>query len=367
MSTTRAIFLEPLDVLFFRDGRPFGAAGRGASGLPTPQTAAGALRTALLQKWDCNFRLLPGDGGFADAVRRSCDDANHWIGATAFRGPWFARRGRGAADPAAAEVLVRAPATLRTRKKQADGRLYTLRPLRGSLPGWPGESNGLRPLWLRQRVATEPIDAYLTPAGLRAFLEGREVASGDVVERGQLFDFDHRTGIGIDPDRLSAQESLIYGASFLALKEGVGLYLEVVLPESAPADALDGLDVLPLGGEARRVGVRLAQPFDWPQPSLGPGQRTLLLLTTPGLFADRWQPSAVRTLLAAAAVPGSLAVSGWDLARGGPKPTRFAVPAGSVYFLDGAAGALPADSLCDAPDDGLQGWGCYLKGTWTDV
>lgn len=35
--------LEPLDVLFFRDGRPFAAATRASTGLPFPQTTAGAV------------------------------------------------------------------------------------------------------------------------------------------------------------------------------------------------------------------------------------------------------------------------------------------------------------------------------------
>jgi CRISPR-associated protein Cmr3 len=40
--------LDPLDLLFFRDGRPFDAATRAYGGLPMPRTMAGALRTAML-------------------------------------------------------------------------------------------------------------------------------------------------------------------------------------------------------------------------------------------------------------------------------------------------------------------------------
>ena len=32
--------LDALDVLFFRDGRPFAASARASTGLPTPQTVA---------------------------------------------------------------------------------------------------------------------------------------------------------------------------------------------------------------------------------------------------------------------------------------------------------------------------------------
>ena len=43
------IRIEPMDVLMFRDGRPFEATSRVSTGQPTPQTLAGAMRTALLE------------------------------------------------------------------------------------------------------------------------------------------------------------------------------------------------------------------------------------------------------------------------------------------------------------------------------
>jgi CRISPR-associated protein Cmr3 len=364
MSTTLGLCLEALDVLFFRDGRPFGAATRAASGLPMPQTLAGALRTALLERAGCDFAKLRGHPVFVDAVRAACTPAHHWIGEVVFRGPWLARWPDGGGG---LEVLVPAPATLHRQKKEKNSPLFRLAPLpAGQLPGWqPPEDTLLRPLWLRQRVTTEPAEGYLTPDGFRAFLHNQEVPATALVPRGKLFDFDHRTGIGIEPDRLAAEKSLIYGTSFLVLHKNVVLYAELVLPDGVAAGVLDGLTVLPFGGEGRRVRVSLVPRFDWCEPPAGP--RTLLMLTTPGQFATQapWRPQGLP--LAAAAVPGAVAVSGWDLARGGPKPTRFAAAAGSVYFLDGTPDGLPPGSLADAPEDRLQGWGCYLKGVWTDA
>jgi CRISPR-associated protein Cmr3 len=122
-----------------------------------------------------------------------------------------------------------------------------------------------------------------------------------------------------------------------------------------------------LGGEGRARLAVLPAAFDpWPKTTPS-GHNTLLLLTTP-LPAGKdwpqpWLPPALANRLAAAAVPNPLAVSGWDLARNGPKPTRFAAPAGSVFFLDAPADDLPA-SLAD-PDDAPLGWGRFLKGEWT--
>ena len=50
--------IEPLDPLFFRDGRPFGDNSRAVSGLPRPQTFAGALRTAMLRRAEVDIAAV---------------------------------------------------------------------------------------------------------------------------------------------------------------------------------------------------------------------------------------------------------------------------------------------------------------------
>ena len=370
---TVGLCLEALDVLFFRDGRPFmDGTEQMLSGLPLPQTLAGAICTALMQAAGCDFgrlrHALEEGKPFAKAVCEACSAEAHWIGALAVRGPWLARWDKNPATPC--EVLVPAPATLHRAKGKAGGQqLFALAPLQEELPGWhPVPEEQRRPLWLKEAVVTEPVEGYLTPAGLTHFLEGKPVPATEIVPAGDLFGLDYRIGIGISPERLVSEESQIYGRGFLALKEGVFLYAEVCLPDDAPAGALDKLTTLAFGGESRHVLChRLERPFAWPSkvPSTE-GQKPLVLLTTPGVFEHGWKPKAFTGRLTAAAVSGSVAFSGWDLARGGPKPTRFAVPAGSVYFLDDLPGNMPS-LLAETDDDRRQGWGCYVTGVWKYV
>jgi CRISPR-associated protein Cmr3 len=369
MATTIALLLEPLDVLFFRDGRPFTGAERSVSGLPLPQTVAGAFRAALLRAASCDFRALAEalrkGAAFVDAVRKACAPEDHWIGEVGFRGPWLARR-VGTDD--SIDVFLPAPAILHREKKRPE-KIYRVAPLPdGELPGWivPGDREGLRPLWLRHLVVTEPLSGYLTPKGLRMFLQGDGVGAEEIVLPDDLFGLDYRTGIGISPDRLVAAESQIFGRGFLALRQGVFLYVEVVLPDAPRAGAvLQHIETITLGGEGRHVTVRPCTPFPWPRVTLGGRQKPLVLLTTPCAFEAGWKPRALNGLILSAAVPEPVAYSGWDLARGGPKPTRFAAPPGSVYFLDSIPDELP-ETLAENHEDRQLGWGCWLKGVWTD-
>jgi CRISPR-associated protein Cmr3 len=368
VSTTIGLLLEPLDVLFFRDGRPFTASERLLSGLPLPQTLAGAIRTALLQQVGCDFSRMRGAATFAEAVARSCGSDDQWIARTTIRGPWLARRT--AADEGI-DVLVPMPATLQQAKRAEHQSLHRIAPLTANeLPGWnpTGDQAGLRPLWLKTLDSTEPATGFLTQNGLRQFLASEPVMASEVVKTDELYSLDHRTGIGISPDRLVAEESQIYGRGFLALQENVAIYAEVVLPDDAPPDGrfFDDLRTLSIGGEGRHATIRqLPHPVAWPQTAPTEGRKPLVLLTTPCPFKAGWKPQTLAQQIIAAAVPGSIPFSGWDLANRCPKPTRFAVPAGSVYFLNSLPEKEP-HSLAETEDERQLGWGCCLTGVWTD-
>jgi CRISPR-associated protein Cmr3 len=374
-ATTVGLALEPLDVLFFRDGRPFMSSNEQmVSGLPLPQTLAGAIRAALLRMAGCDFGRLKQEIqaglSFAQTVKQACLHEYRWIGQMTVRGPWLARWVD--EEKNKFEVLVTAPAILHAEKTNTrNSPLLRLAPLPAAeLPGWslPQGWPDLRPLWLKHLPATERVKGYLTATGLAQFLQGNTIDANAVVRDADLFERDFRIGIGITPDRLVAAESQIYGCGFLALKDKVFFYAEVLLPDRKPArEALEQLTTLALGGEGRHVSCRcLAERFAWPNATpRGDKQKPLILLTTPCVFADGWKPKDLVNHLASAAVPDPIAFSGWDLARGGPKPTRFAVPAGSVYFLESALDNWPS-SLAETDDERQQGWGCYVTGVWTD-
>jgi CRISPR-associated protein Cmr3 len=171
----------------------------------------------------------------------------------------------------------------------------------------------------------------------------------------------------MDSERNATRPGELFALGFLALRENISFYAEVVLPADHPSSAFSQEVLLPFGGEGRKVALSpLPKPFPWPRLTPRKGHHPLILLTTPAIFSPgKWYPSCFAGKVMAAAVPSPIAISGWDLAKGGPKPTRFAAPAGSTFFLNDELTSLPA-ALGDDEEDQLQGWGCFIQGEWHD-
>lgn len=355
---TKAFCLDPLDTLFFRGGKPFGAADRVASGLPKPQTLAGALRTWMLRKTGCNFDKLgeniTGGKSFRESLEEAVSTDLAPIADIRFRGPWLCRNG---------QPLIPIPPTLL--KVEDSEEIIRLDPLKStSLPGWKPD-DGMLALWRKDNRPAKRAEGFLSLEGLKKYLDGGAPSKQNIVPAGDLYEIDTRTGIGVDPDALSAAEGQIYAAGMLALKKDVSLYAEISGPDSVkewlPAEG----DVLPFGGEGRRVAARPVGGVKWPSSdTAGDNQGAMLVLLTPGLF-NGWEPSSLKDNLVSAAVAGYEAVSGWDMAKGGPKPNRFAVNAGSVYFVNEWE-KESAGSLCDGEDAAL-GYGIYVQGRFDYV
>ncbi len=353
-TTLLRLNIEPVDSLFFRDARPFEPTSHAVSGLPMPQTLAGAVRSVLLERHGVDFVRLGehtrSGASFAEALAEFGPAAAS-VAAVQIRGPWFTLNG---------EVLLPAPASLQRGKDS--GKLVRLDPLKSPPPGWRPPAPGMLPLWRYGQETVEAAGGFLRLSDLARFLEGGWPKADALIPAKDVYESEDRTGIGVDPLRNAAQEGRIYAVRMLVLKPKAGLYAEL----SGPANTLAPLAAEPVlmkfGGEGRHVVVRSEQRgFDWPHLPPVSGKGRLVLLTTPACF-NGWKPPVLNPI--AAAVGNGQPVSGWDLAKGGPKPNRFMVPAGSVYFLPPAA-HVPAQLVTD--EDAKLGWGCFVEGNWNYV
>lgn len=343
-----AISLRPLDLLFFRGGRPFTAGLPGYSTLPTPQALLGLVRTLLLERNGADFRAMRG---IADPAAAFAAAGCPWLASVSVRGPFLRQPQHGLALPAPASLAL-----------NSEGRPHLFQPLDLAPPGWTPPFPDARPLHSREiRSKTGP--QFLSQEGLALFLSGKPPLPEHLLNADGLFLHAERTGIGIDPKTLATEEGVIYTTHKLTLRPGVSFYAEIHgLPEDQRRFFPKDKETLsPWGGERHHVAISQVSPVQWPSAPAAAGGRSLAYLAAPCFDLAAGIPSALPpAAVRAAATVGPVSLSGWDLVKGGPKPARFGIGAGSVFFLENAT--LPAS--LSAPADSLAGYGFSLKGTW---
>jgi CRISPR-associated protein Cmr3 len=369
------LFLEPLDVWLFRDGRPF-TAGSDAMARsrfpPTPYTLYGMLRSLLLFQAAAQGRVQDLGFGQQPELVATVAGAPDDFGRLRLRGPWLARQENG--------TVVRyfpAPADL-VRLDQVGEPQYALLAPAQPAPLSATPASSLQPLWARHPEPPSPAEGYVAEPEFWRYLAGQAVPT---VHAGVLFIRERRPGLGIDRTTRTAAEGLLYMVEYVRPCQGAGLAVDV----------LDGLEQVPplvaFGGEAR--GSRCTawplppeQPPDSLRERVASSGRVKLVLATPALFRQGWLPAwvdqtALRTTepypglrLVSAAVPRPEPVGGFDLVRRIPRPLRPAVPAGSVYFFEEAERGAAVRAFdrwfgaCLSDDHAGIGFGLAFAGTW---
>lgn len=327
----KTIQIDGADVLLFRDGKPFGETD-GANiarslPLPLPGTLAGAVRSFL---------------GDRETDSWSDRDKHRRLEQIAVHGPLLHHAAKGTLFPAPADLV----------------RIVDENGVEKWMPLLPGEiggcdlPGGLVPLKVTDDGKPD-ADPLWDAAHLNAWLLGNPPGSEYRGEKGPPTDA--RMHVGIDSLKNKAEDSKLFGVHYLDF----GMTWSI-LTQVGTDRALSG--VAPLGGE-RRLGY-FAEPETDPWPrcpddltarltALDKGDRVRMVLATPALFSAGWKPGwlkeqdgqgrwfgnppipdSPRLTLIAAAVPRRVPVSGWHLREGKPKPVRWAVPAGAVYFFE---------------------------------
>lgn len=330
------LFLEPVDVWLFRDGRPFDAGSdhRARSLFPPyPSVIQGAIRShsLVLQGID-----LCDPGAIAAAVGTADD-----VGNLRLRGPFLARR-----EGDRVMRYLPQPADALT----VDAERHTLRP--ASAPRPPDEgvlTSAPTPclLGLDDEPGKDEAELWLAEADLHRYFRGATVAG---VPARELFQRESRFGIGLDRQRHTTTEGALYEAEFIRPCRDVGLLVEV---EGYPGWPRSG--VLRIGGEGRAAQFEQVDALPWPAPPQPLPPRFKLYFATPASFSAGWQPRdgwgqffLGRVQLVAAAVGRYESVGGFDLATGRHKPARRYVPAGSVYYFQAEGAAQPRPDLVQA-------------------
>jgi len=208
---------------------------------------------------------------------------------------------------------------------------------------------------------------------------------------------DYRLHVSMDSEKEMGKEGLLFGTSGLEFTHS-GEKAERLHKARRLALAIDVEDkdykttpqpgVAGFAGERRIVTWRQSKkefpvcPEDIKKAIKSDGYCRLVLLT-PASFAQGYYPSwhtthakgcGVEVKPQAIAVRRPQVVSGWDLARGRPKPSRRLAPAGTVLFLSvrGSNAALDTwigqtwmQCISDDEQDRYDGFGLAVLGTWS--
>ncbi len=357
------LFIEPVDVWLFRDGRPFDAGSdHRAESLfpPPPSVIQGAVRS---------YHLIVKGVDIHDkaAIEAAVGTSTRYPKGFKVKGPFLARYAGG-------KLTLYFPLPVDAFK---DGnRFVALCPQTPSpklMAGIP------TPMWLIPErepekfeemvwVSLEALREYLCQGELQA--DDAAFKAGRLARPSDLYVRENRMGIRLLKETRTVEEGALYEVKFTRSQPDVGLYVEVHGFDGWPPEG-----IMRLGGEGHGGRFRQVDAPDWPRPPEPLPERFKIYFATLAYFKGGWQPEngdwsrffEGEVELQAAAVGKYIALGGFDLAkdpRGNPhKPARRYVPPGSVYFFTAKDEArLKVEAVTE---DGAEiGFGQILIGRW---
>lgn len=320
------LFLEPVDVWLFRDGKPFDAGSdhRARSLFPPyPGVMQGAIRSHHLVVKGVDLR---NQQAIANEVGTAEDFKNLRL-----RGPFIAREENGRLIryfPVPADVIsdgktkrYRLP---RLRSRQETSCVLTNAPDELPMLLWPPED---------AEPTKQDLGEWMAEEELLKCLRGESAVA---VKSSELFVRENRFGIGLNDATRTTEEGALYEVEFIRPRPNVGLWVQ--------ADGYDGwpeAGTLRIGGEGHGAHFRQLQAtLGWPQPPDPLPARFKMYFASPAYFANGWLPKdgwarffSGPVTLQAAALHRYESIGGFDWATGGQKPASRYVPAGSVYYF----------------------------------
>lgn len=343
--------LDPLDTLFFRDGRPFSMGDDSyAQGIfpPLPSTVLGALRSHWISlKIGSNQADLDELAGEARKIEL------HYFG-LAFGG----------------EPIFPAPLDLFQEDEQI--RPMKLMSKKDLISSCPDEVSHL--FFAETSEKTAPVAGdFLETEAMKNYLAGNAQKGLSIKNlNATSLHREFKIGIGRSRETNRTNDGQLFRLLANRMEDGFGEEeaLSFLIKLHGFDVALTNHAVLPLGGERRSVAVKSIQSFEIPAcPTLNNEYFKIVLLTPAPVGA--WYPKdfiAQNGLeFVAAAIGRPVLVGGWDYKEKQPKLMRRAVTAGSV-FLFKAKNAKHANdvarqthglSICQAFDD-REGFGLCL-------
>ena len=350
------IEIDPLDTLFFKDGKPFSMGEETwADGVfpPFPSSIYGALRSRYFSEHIDEFREQKKNG-----LLDTDKDPTYGLKIISMA----LRNNNG-------DTFYAMPNDLLEKKEERDSSVYRLKIIDNK---WPAHLNkNLHLLYAPDEdVYQNAENALLNECDFADYLGNKENKfSFDTLDK--YLDYEPKVGIARNRFSHAAESGKLYRVGMRRLK-GLKIVVEfsgLELPETG---------FLKLGSEGKCATYSTSEYTNIKMPSVG--EFFTCYLATPAIFNNGWLPGdideqtlkgtihgvEVRMITAATGKP--LHIGGYDMKARRPKKMYKAVPAGSVYYFQLVSGKpdklsdLHVHSISDKL--GNQGFGIAYVGLW---
>ena len=293
---------------------------------PTAPTIVGAFRAALArqQGWK-------GYGDWSEAVKDVLGDGFDELGKLSFLGPLLSKDGD-PLFPCPAHIL------LNKEKLHPEAWLSPSAPVdcdlgKVRLPLPPARRDGSSP----------PVSGdghFLTLAGLKRVLKGELPKKEEVVEAGELYEFETRVGIERNDQTRTVEDSALYNPTFVRLRQGVGLLVGLAgLPKGWEVPS-----IFPIGGESRMTRCTPVNKDPLADIHSSPKGHLLIALTPLIAEGEAWQgpgpgekasglDSNLNGQIDTLSCNRQLLVPSWDSLKGHPRNQLLAIPSGTTWWL----------------------------------
>lgn len=349
--------IRPVDVLFFRDSKPFSRGSEHFSKSifpPYPQTLYGALRTKALEELGCDFEMFANGKISEDTFSNKellkeygIDKIKEEIGTPqqpgkfSLKGPFLLHQER--------VIYLKLPADVK--KKTTSNDFIKLTPFNWEDEGIYADCEiKFYPHFITEDIL-EDEDAYISLGDFTDFYLLNRAQLQRVQTPNEIFTYEKRVGIQLDSQTSTTQEGKLYTISVVRMKDDWSFCVFVenlsILPQTG---------TIKLGGANRVCEFRHILDNEDPfrfyyqkindiKNQINQSKKFRLVFLTPAIFKKGWLPEKVnnnyeleinnlKLKLITACINKPEYISGWDIAKKRPKPLKKLVPAGSVYYFE---------------------------------
>jgi CRISPR-associated protein Cmr3 len=351
----RYFTVNPLDVVFFRDGRESQAGSEySAKSLfpPSPTTFYGAFRSRILVNEHAH---LGNNESEEFTFEKELSDTVIKVAGSRSNFGSLSICSFGLYDKINRTPIYPIPQNILKDKKDTNDLAIGLPRNFSHLGIKANYPTDLSNLWHAHKEGDffQGASNFVSYAGLQKLLYGAALDKQDLYLFDDIYVTENRMHVGIEDDTRTSEHGKLFTIPFIRLKERFSFFVGV----QNDYGLLEKEFSIKLGGEGRSAWLQeIDNPFAVTQgfnrDKLTTGKNLVLYLSTATVFTKNgWYPDFLdengsaelqnfELKLVGAAVGRYEITSGWNLAKNRPKAAFRSVPAGSVYFFEVTQGLM---------------------------